>query len=327
MILILTLPGDAHAAEVERHLRARRRDVTRIEPAALTREGWLSARTSDDPFDVTLATAAGAIRARDIESVWVRRLGRPELRGPLADAAITRYAENEWKVVLDTIYEVVPARWFPARPYDMWRADMKLTQLRLAREMGFRIPDTLLTSNADDVFAFYEKHGGRIISKLPSATLLEQRDQPLVRFTHRVLRSDLGYLASSLHHAPCLFQEQIPKRTELRITVVGDRVFSAAIETTRNRQCLVDARRLDIEHTPHEVHPLDPDVQQRLVAIVRRANLHYATIDVIVTPEGELVFLELNPGGQYLWIERLTGLPISESISDWLTGDSPARQE
>jgi hypothetical protein len=331
MILILSNSGDAHATEVEHHLRMRGRESIRMSPADIARSGWLSARTrehaSADLFDLALASGQSTVRAQDIDAVWVRRLGRPELRQAMAERTLTSYALSEWHAVLDMMYEVLDAAWLPGRPFDLMRADMKLTQLALARKAGFRVPDTLLTSNPEEVFAFYEAHEGRVISKLPSSMLLEQKDQPFVRFTHRLLRSDLGYLASSLRHAPCLFQEQIEKKTELRVTVVGDRVFSACIDTTRNRQCLVDSRRLDIEHTPHDVYPLGPEIEKRVTQITRGAGLAYATIDFIVRPDGELVFLELNPAGQYLWIEQLTGLPISEAICDFLVGDAPASEE
>ena len=261
-----------------------------------------------------------------IESVWLRRLEAIE-NDPLATETWSQYATVEWAYALNGLYDAMNARWLPGRPHDILGADGKLTQLARARRAGFRIPDTLLTSNVEEVFAFHETHRGRIISKLPSSTLLEQRGQTFVRFTHRVTRSDLGYLASTLRRAPCLFQEQIEKKTELRVTVVGDRVFSASIDTARNRQCLVDSRRLDTEHTPHHPFPLDAAVNAKIVDIVRGSGLTYATLDFIVRPDDELVFLELNPAGQYLWIEQLTGLPISEAICDYLVGDVPAQQE
>jgi len=68
-------------------------------------------------------------------------------------------------------------------------------------------------------------------------------------------------------------------------------------------------------------------VNAKIVDIVRGSGLTYATLDFIVRPDDELVFLELNPAGQYLWIEQLTGLPISEAICDYLVGDVPAQQE
>jgi hypothetical protein len=38
----------------------------------------------------------------------------------------------------------------------------------------------------------------------------------------------------------------------------------------------------------------------------------------VLTPDGRYVVLEINPNGQYLWIEKATGLPISDAICDFL---------
>ena len=56
--------------------------------------------------------------------------------------------------------------------------------------------------------------------------------------------------------------------------------------------------------------------------MVERLGLCYGAIDMILTPDGRYVFIEINPNGQYLWIEQETGLPISAAICDLLMGGS-----
>ena len=58
------------------------------------------------------------------------------------------------------------------------------------------------------------------------------------------------------------------------------------------------------------------------VLLVRRLGLHYGTIDMVLTPDGRYVFLEINPNGQYLWIEKQSGLPITEAVCDLLARES-----
>src|SRR5439155_11640005 len=79
-----------------------------------------------------------------------------------------------------------------------------------------------------------------------------------------------------------------------------------------------DWRRYDLEQTPHLPHQLPDDVAQRCVALTERLGVRYGAVDLILTPDGRYVFLEINPNGQYLWIEELTGLPISDAIRDLL---------
>jgi len=102
------------------------------------------------------------------------------------------------------------------------------------------------------------------------------------------------------------------------VTVVGDRVFSAAIESQATDRTRVDWRRYDHRNTPVTAIELPSDLVRRLQTLVDRLQLSFAAIDLILTPEGEFVFVEVNPNGQYLWIEEATGLPISDAVADHL---------
>jgi glutathione synthase/RimK-type ligase-like ATP-grasp enzyme len=144
----------------------------------------------------------------------------------------------------------------------------------------------------------------------------------LARHTQRVTRGDLGHFPR-LRHSPMIFQPCLDKRVEVRVTVVGNRVFAAEIHSQRNGRTRIDSR-LDFERTPHYAHELPEPIAEKCCALTARLELAYSTIDLIVTPDEEYVFLELNPNGQYLWIEKITGLPISEAIADHLTSKCAA---
>ena len=79
-----------------------------------------------------------------------------------------------------------------------------------------------------------------------------------------------------------------------------------------------DWRRYDLEHTPHLVHELDSTVAAKVGELMRRMGLCFGSLDFIVTPEGEHVFLEVNPVGQFGWIADQTGLPIYERLAELL---------
>ena len=85
-----------------------------------------------------------------------------------------------------------------------------------------------------------------------------------------------------------------------------------------NRETEIDWRRrpFDVEKTPIE---LPSDLDAKLIALLRAFGLHYGAFDLIVTPDGRHVFLEVNPAGQYLWVEAQTKLPITAAIADELS--------
>src|SRR5207249_969990 len=117
-------------------------------------------------------------------------------------------------------------------------------------------------------------------------------------------------------------QSYVPKHVELRITVVGQLVFAAEIHSQESNHTRYDWRQYDFYETPYFVHKLPSAVASRCVQLVERLGLCYGAIDMILTPDERYVFLEINPNGQYLWVEEATGLPISEAICNLLMDGS-----
>ncbi|HMW02377.1 MAG TPA: ATP-dependent carboxylate-amine ligase, partial [Acidobacteriota bacterium] len=119
-------------------------------------------------------------------------------------------------------------------------------------------------------------------------------------------------------HAPCLFQEYIPKKVELRITVVGRKIFAAEIHSQQSQRSKDDWRRYDIANTPYLKHRLPEAIKIKCQQLVRELGLVFGCIDMIVTPDNRYVFLEINPNGQWGWIEELTQLPICANLAEML---------
>src|SRR5262249_46875973 len=141
-----------------------------------------------------------------------------------------------------------------------------------------------------------------------------------------VPKRDLGY-AQDVRLCPVIFQAYVPKRVELRVTVVGGRVFAAEIHSQASRRTRHDWRHYDPYQTPHHAHDLPADVEGRCLALTERLGLRYGAIDLVLTPDGRYVFLEINPNGQFLWIEEATGLPISDAVCNVLMAGGPASPE
>jgi glutathione synthase/RimK-type ligase-like ATP-grasp enzyme len=127
-----------------------------------------------------------------------------------------------------------------------------------------------------------------------------------------------------VRHSPCLFQEYVPKAFELRVTVVRDRVFAAEIHSQALAATRHDWRRPELSDVPHRPHELPEAIAGRCVCLVARLGLQFGAIDMIYTPSGEYVFLEINPNGQYGWIEDRTGMRISQAIAEALVEARPA---
>ena len=327
MILILTMRSDRTADTVEELLAKRKADVVRFDPADLPERaactirfrrgsGWqrIIERAREAPIDLAAVTA-----------VWLRRPSARTVPAAIADMRVGRYVLAEWRDVAVELFATLPCMWIPGRPDLVLEHQRKCHPLMLADDLGFAIPESAFTSRPADLFELHRAHAGRIITKLPSSTAFSDAFAgDLARYTERVTVRDLGH-ARDVRWCPVLVQENVAKRLEVRATVVGEHVFAAEIHSQASHRTRQDWRHYDHTNTRHAIHTLPGDIERRCVELTRRLGLCYGAIDLIVTPSGDYVFLEINPGGEYAWIEDLTGLRISEAICDLLlAGQVPA---
>jgi hypothetical protein len=318
MILILTEHRDSHADHVSSLLRQRKAPLLRFDPADFPRLSTLSITFSSTGLERQLLTVAGVeIDLAAIEAVWYRRPGPPTPHDEIRDDVARRYVAMESSMVLRDLWASLDCPWLPGRPLVVQRAQQKGLQLRIAGELGFELPPTLMTNSPDELLEFYRSYSGMVVSKLAATAFPSTLGLGMVRFTELVTTRDVAHF-QTIAQCPMIFQAYIPKRIELRITVVGERAFAAEIHSQTTNHTRYDWRRYDRTRTPHLPHALPIEVEQRCVKLVKQLGLCYGAIDMIVTPDGRYVFIEINPNGQYLWIEEQTGLMISDAICDLL---------
>ncbi len=325
MILILTAPVDSHADRVERKLRERNAEVFRFDPARFPTEAALS--LGYDPGGITSATLRVDGRTIDLgatTTAWYRRPGRLVADVTIADAAARTFVEEESATVVQDAWASLPIAWIPAPRHVLRWAQCKATQLRIAGQLGFELPPTLISNDPADFLAFYQQHNGQVISKLAGFTHVPEIDCAFARYTEVVSTRDIGY-ADGIRFCPMIFQAYVSKRVELRVTVVGGDVFAAEIASQTTHHTRHDWRHYDPTATPMTQHVLPLDLAERCVELGGHLGLRYGAIDLVLTPDGRYVFLEINPNGQYLWIEDATGLPISDAICDLLASDLTPR--
>jgi glutathione synthase/RimK-type ligase-like ATP-grasp enzyme len=318
-LLVLTSPQDDSASVVIELLSKRKIDVLRFDPADLGRCAQLSVRLSGTRKRTTLTTVSGAFDLEDISCVWTRRPGKPGAGALNAESSpFQAYAHDELAHVADDTFGNLAAAWIPASPEDIKRADSKLRQLALASRLGFTTPDTLVTMSGGELTEFYRAHDGRILDKLPGPIFyrtMSRLGQPFVRYAQLVTTRDLVH-GHRLETCPSLFQPYVDKRSEVRVTVAGERALAVEIDSQATAHSATDWRRYDNDHLVYRPHDLPSAVREGCIALVRGLSLRFGAIDLIVTPDGEYVFLEVNPNGQWLWLEHASGVPISSAIAD-----------
>jgi hypothetical protein len=318
MILIVTSPNDEHADHLEPMLRGRGAAFVRFDPADFPAGAEVSLTyAAQGQVKATLRTGAACVPLADVTSVWYRRPQPPAPHAEVEDVPARAFIREECRLFVHDLWQCLDCLWLPAPPMATVAAQHKASQLRLAGALGFELPPTLVTTSPADFLAFYRAHDGNVVSKLANIAFMRAVGRTFARYTEIVSRRDLGY-ASAVRYCPVIFQAYVPKRVELRVTVVGRRAFAAEIRSQGSHRTRHDWRHYDFYGTQYAPHDLPPDVEGRCVRLVERLGLTYGAIDMIVTPDGRYVFLEINPSGQYLWIEAATGLPISDAVCDLL---------
>ncbi|WP_026732811.1 MvdC family ATP-grasp ribosomal peptide maturase [Fischerella sp. PCC 9605] len=267
--------------------------------------------------DYRLRYSDRSISTQQVQAVWMRRIWQPQVSKNLApqfQAACARESLATLEGFWDSLRE---AHWVD----DLQRinaAENKLRQLRVAQEVGFVIPRTLVTNNPKEAREFFCEVKGKMVAKLLTPLSVSMKGSPFFLYTSAVKEEDL-LDAENLRYCPMVFQEQIPKQWELRVVYVDGKLFVGALDASLYAASTLDWRRASINACIWQPHDLPSEVADCLKAFMARFGLLFGAFDLIQTLLGEYVFLELNPTGEWGMLERDLGYPISEAIADALT--------
>lgn len=251
---------------------------------------------------------------KDISVVWYRRALSPKPSRTIAEEEHRVFARREGSVLLNNIWILLRHKVWLNTPIQNQILANKLYQLQLAAEIGLETPPTLVTNEPSEALGFYRKHK-TIVAKPLSAGYLEnvRTGRRKLIYTRRIQDEDM-LLLQTLEYSPVLFQKYIEKKLELRITAVGDTVFSCAIESQKSEKTRDDWRRYDLDNVPHYPYLLPEEIEDKLLQFMQLSGINFGAFDLILTPDNHYIFLEVNPNGQWYWIERLTGLPITRQL-------------
>jgi glutathione synthase/RimK-type ligase-like ATP-grasp enzyme len=326
-VLIITRSDDNESVSfVEEAIKARGGGSFRFDTDLFPTEVRMVARSGAGGAErLTLASRAGEVDLNEVKAVWHRRVNVAGRLPREMDAQLRFASAGESRAAAMGLLASLKV-FRMDEEQRIRRAEHKLLQLRVAREVGLEVPRTLVTNDPEAVRAFAPTCGGGMVTKmLSSFAVYDERGGEHVVFTNRVRAEDLEDLAG-LRLCPMTFQESVPKRLELRATVVGGRVFTASIDSGSSARAADDWRREGAAFAEEwQTYRLPPDIEARLLRLADEFGLNYGAADFILTPDGRHVFLEINPAGEFFWLEHQPGLPISSAIADVLLGLAPRR--
>lgn len=320
-IVALTGEHDDHIPYVERHLDESRLIV--VDPEKIMEGDGLSYQIIDGQLRIVYM---GEV-LDDVKSVWYRKPRRltldqlnPSQEEERVPPRYQGYAIDALNRHYDSIRAQFPDALWVSDYYDIMRASQKPRQLAEAARLHFKIPDTLFTSDPQAARQFVNDYPVTVTKQISTVSPMGKNGEGSVLMT-RIVDPETIRL-SDLPLAPSIFQEAITDiGAELRVTVVGDKVFPAVVDGSDANDPTIRDWRVGYYTGNFKAEAFDKlpsDIAESCVALTKRLGLQYGAIDLIIDKQGKVWFIEINPNGQWVFIEDQTKQPIGRAIADLL---------
>lgn len=311
MILVISSYKDEHSQAVINKLNMFGESVSLLDLSNFPRHQTLSISYSQNKTNnfIIVLEDQTEIDLSSCKSVWWRR-PQPFVPHDSLSSEYKHFVLNESYEAFTGLWHSLDAFWVNSPRCDEV-AHRKVFQLRTAQQVGLQIPNTLISNCPEAAESFIQQNGYQnTIYKSFSATEQHWRET-------RILKQNELELLDSVRYSPVIFQEYIAAEYDIRLTVVGKQLFAAAIYSQQTAY-KVDMR-MDIANARMEAIKLPKTIERKIIHLMEILGLQYGAIDLRLTPNGEYVFLEINPAGQWLFIEQETQQPITQAIAELLS--------
>jgi glutathione synthase/RimK-type ligase-like ATP-grasp enzyme len=255
----------------------------------------------------------------EFSSVYYRRPEIPKIEEPDLSSGEQEFLRGELLYSLEGIYKLLRKAYWVSPLYSIREAENKVYQIELAKSLGFIIPPSLITTIPEKAVYFFEKHNQHCVIKPIKSGLIEDTNEPKVIFTSKL--KDFYQNSSRIESCPTYFQKEIEKKADVRVTVVGDSIFPALIHSQEIVESQTDWRRSEIPLKYSKID-LPEDIKTKCIQLLQSLNLRFGAIDFILDVDGRFIFLEINPNGQWGWIEKQLEYDISGAIVKLLVNEN-----
>ena len=307
MLLLVTNKNDFAVDFMITKLNEKKLPNLRLNPTEILDFGYDILFSGDNPHKI-IRKESTDINLNEIQSIWYRRAVSPSVDLAGYSAGENNFISGEIKHLIEGLLLSLKAKWI--NPLDaVYLGERKLYQLEIASKIGFTVPRSIVTNDYNKAIHFFEQTDGSVICKPIFHGLLYDRNDVFAIHTNRVTREDLDELNKS--QVPIYLQHEITRECDLRVTVVGKDVY--AVEIRHEVEKTPDWRVKDQKVT-QRVAEIPCHIKDNIFKLMAALNLEYGAIDLIKDRNGNYIFLEINPAGEWAWLENDLGLPISDSF-------------
>lgn len=308
MILVVSHPADEHAGAVSAALAHRRHPAVLVDTARFPSEASLTQSFGANGASFKLAVDGRTVDLGACGSGWWRRPQPFTLHEGIA-SDVSSFTYTECHEAFAGLWAALGINWVNRPDLDEV-AHHKPYQLAAAAEVGLTIPRTLITNDPAEARQLVAELGPeQTVYKTFLATEEHWRET-------RVLRAVELALLDRVRLAPVIFQEYVPAEFDIRVTAIGEQMFAAAITAPADGYQF--DYRMDLAGATYRAVELSSETEGALRSFMTRLGLVFGAIDLRRTPDGRDVFLEVNPAGEWRFVEERTGLPLTETLAELL---------
>ena len=221
-----------------------------------------------------------------------------------------KISRDQWTSFLRSLMVFNNVVWIN-HPQATFLAENKPYQLKIANEIGFNVPKTIISNKLPD-----EKFCDKIAIKTLEPAIFDMKDKQTFIYTNIYDFHDLSKYDFSL--APMIIQEAVIPKIDIRVTVIGEHVYPVAIKY--GDEGIDEDWRTRKEDLHYELIELPLDVEEKCLKLVNTLNLNFGCIDMAKQSD-VYYFIEINPTGEWDWLMYNLKLDIDVKIAGVLVND------
>lgn len=229
-----------------------------------------------------------------------------------------RFWYFSWKEALFGVYSILAFRKKLVNQsiQNCLRCQSKIITFIAAHQVGLKTANSYVGNSRDSIFNFLKNNEPAALKTLHQMNL-SHKGEPTMLLTEKVDIEDFSCY-QQIHESPLFLQKYIEKEYDIRLIIIGQKVMSCKIDATKSPVGQVDYRAYDLPNTPHSETEIPVDLHDKVTQLCNLLQLEYACLDFCVDLSGQYWLLDVNPFGRYLWMEYATGMPISNTLSNFL---------
>lgn len=219
---------------------------------------------------------------------------------------------SQWSSFIRNLISFDKAKWIN-HPVSTYQAENKMYQLKCAKEIGLNVPKTYIGNILPQYISSYTNY---IVKSLDTA-LFYSDSQEL--FTYSSIVNGEELLDANIKDAPIILQECLEDKQDLRVTVVGDKLFSISI-TNKGKNIYGDWRKISKNDLVYKETNLPKDIATKILKLMKQLGLVFGGVDLAVM-DNKYYFIEVNPTGEWGWLSSGSDIPVDKAIVDELTNE------